>query len=226
MFTYQAFQILLFLIPGLIASKILYLTVHTTDTKEQDKIINALIFTMFIYAIYAMITGNPPISYTEIDGIFIYNYKSLILLITLSIIIPLIFSWFIVKDWHMLLLRKLHITRNTSRSSTWLDIFYENFKSDITIEFADGSRICGYPDYYSDNPSEQFIYLKHPAWVIENKKTKDYSQIYLDVDGILITPHMKIQSILFHNPNAERDTSAGKNIPTAKKPKVPPPQKK
>jgi len=218
MFTYQAFQILLFLIPGLIASKILYMAVHTTNTKARDTIINALIFTMLIYAIYSMITGNPPISYTEIDGIFIYNYKSLLLLITLSIIIPLVFSWFIVKDWHMLLLRKLHITRNTSRSSTWLDIFYENFKSDITIEFTDGSRICGYPDYYSDNPSEQFIYLKHPAWLVENQETKYYSQIYLDVDGILITPHMKIQSILFHHPKAERDTP--------KKPKVPPPPKK
>lgn len=195
MFTYEAFQILMFLIPGFIAAKILNAIVYRPGEKEQDKIITALLFTMLIYTVYSFTSGKPPISYTETNGIFSYNSMSLFILLSLSITLPLIFSWFIIKDWHMHLLRKFHITRNTSRDSTWLDVFYDEKDSFITIEFMDGKRITGYPMGYSNNPDRQFVFLTKAAWIDDNDE-----EIPLEARGILITPSKKIKNILFHHP--------------------------
>ena len=194
MYSFQALQIFIFLIPGLISAKILNGLVTKKETKEFEKIIEALIFSMVIYTIYSFSFGASPILLNQKEGIvsYYYNGKSLVLLSALSIVIPLIISLFVSSDAHMKLLRWLRITSKTARNSVWLGAF-SDVKKHIIINFENGRRIYGWPLYYSDNPEERYIFLSKPAWIDDEKK----EFIDLDVEGILITPEQKVDFIEF-----------------------------
>jgi len=54
MYTFQALQILLFLIPGFISSAMLYSLVIRHDKSELSRIIEALVFSLLTYAFYSL----------------------------------------------------------------------------------------------------------------------------------------------------------------------------
>ena len=66
MYTFQALQILIFLIPGFISATILNVLIVRKERKEFGKIVEALIFSMFIYTIYSFIFGKAPIALNQI----------------------------------------------------------------------------------------------------------------------------------------------------------------
>ncbi len=202
MFTYQAFQIILFLIPGFITAKLLSLFSIEEKKSITEKSIDALIFSIMIYSIYALIPFEEikaPLTFNEQSGIFNYDALSLILLLALSIVLSIVLSFLKIKDWHMKILRKFNITRNTSRESIWIDVFYENKKT-VIVNFADGSRLIGWPQKYSNDQNKPFLYLTKAAWLKKNKKTGKNEYIELEADGILITPEHKIETIEFWSP--------------------------
>jgi len=192
MYSVQALQILIFLIPGFIAAVILDALVVRMEKKEVGKIIEALIFSMIIYTIYSSISGKSPISLSKIEEstTLFYDSKSFLWLALLSLFIPLLFSFFITNDLHMKLARKLQITRKTARASVWFDVFSDLDKH-IIINFENGRRIYGWPMYHSTKPENPYIFLFNPAWIQE----KEF--IDLNIEGILITPEQKIDSIEF-----------------------------
>ena len=53
MYTFQALQILIFLIPGFISATILNVLIVRKEKREFGKIVEALIFSMVIYTIYS-----------------------------------------------------------------------------------------------------------------------------------------------------------------------------
>jgi len=192
MYSFQALQILIFLIPGFIAAVILDALVVRMEKKELGKIIEALIFSMIIYTIYSSISGKSPISLSKIEGstTLVYDSKSFLWLALLSLFIPLLLSFFITNDLHMKLARKLRITRKTARASVWFDVFSDLDKH-IIINFENGRRICGWPMYHSTKPENPYIFLFNPAWIQEDEF------VDLNIEGILITPEQKIESIEF-----------------------------
>ncbi|MBL7075537.1 hypothetical protein ISS37_09910 [candidate division KSB1 bacterium] len=192
MYTFQALQILIFLIPGFISATILDVFIVRKEKKEFGKIIEALIFSMIIYIIYSLISGKSPVVLNQIEKSITYSYdsKSFLLLGLLSIATPTVLSFLITNDWHMKLARGLLISRKTARSSVWFDVFCD-IKKHVIVNFENGRRIYGWPMYYSNNPENPYIFLFEPSWV-EGDKFVD-----LDLEGILITPEQKIESIEF-----------------------------
>lgn len=192
MYSFQALQILIFLIPGFISAAILDALAVRTEKRELGKIIEALIFSMIIYTIYSSISGRSPISLIQIEKSITYTYdsKSFLWLGLLSIGIPAILSFLITNDLHMKLARKLRISRKTARSSVWFDVFSDLNKY-IIINFENGRRIYGWPMYYSSKPENPYIFLFKPAWIQEDEF------VDLNIEGILITPEQKIESIEF-----------------------------
>lgn len=194
MFTFQALQLLLFLIPGFISATILNALVVRRDKKELESIVEALIFSMFIYTLHSAISGQSPVTIDQTEATISYSYSyeswSLLWLIVLSVLTPLGLSFLITNDWHMKLARRLRISKRTARSSVWFDVFYD-IKRSVIINLENGRRIFGWPLYYSDEPEKPYIFLHKPAW-IEGEEFID-----LDVEGILITPEQKIESIEF-----------------------------
>lgn len=192
MYTFQALQILIFLIPGFISATILDALVVRKEKKELGKIIEALIFSMLIYTIYSAVSGRSPIALNQIEKSITYSYdsKSFLWLGLFSIGIPVVLSFLITNDLHMKAARTLLISKRTARSSTWFDVFYDR-KRDIIINFENGRRIYGWPEYYSEDPEKPYIFLHKPAWI------KEEEFVDLNVEGILITPEQKIECIEF-----------------------------
>lgn len=192
MYTFQSLQILIFLIPGFIAATIFNVLIVRKERKEFEKIIESLIFSMLIYTIYSLVSGKSPVTLNQIEGTITcsYNGNSFLYLGLFSVGIPTILSFLITNDWHMKLSRKLQISRKTARSSVWFDVFCD-IRKPIIINFENGRRIYGWPEYYSDEPETPYIFLFKPAWIEEDK------YVDLKVRGILITPEQKIKSIEF-----------------------------
>jgi len=195
--SYEFLHVLIYLIPGFISSAIMnIMNVRAKEQKEFGKIVEALIFSLLVYTIYSLVTKNSPIEIVKIGESFTYsyNYKSFLLLILICVSIPLIFCFFITNDLHMKLARALRISKKTARSSVWFDVFSDK-KTAIIINFENGRRIYGWPLYYSDNPEKPYIFLSKPAWIKKGKEKDEF--IHLDIEGILITPEQKIESIEF-----------------------------
>lgn len=197
MFTFQALNILMFLLPGFLCMAVLGILTPSIKRDNLQKIVNALIFSLLIYAIYAVIYQSPPVSLVketvgqQIQYSFNFQKKSIGLLVLISLLIPVLISYFIKYDLHMWVLRKLKVTDRTSRTNVWFDIFTDK-KTYIIINFEDGRRLYGWPEYYSDNPENKSLFLCQAAWI-----TKEGKYIDLNNEGILITPNERIDTIEF-----------------------------
>jgi hypothetical protein len=199
MYTFQALQIFIFLIPGFISSKLLdILVIRRQDQKELNGIIEALILSMVIYTLYSLTGLSNPIILNQANNTKAYNYdpKSFLLLTGASVLLPLFFAIIINNDLHMKLARALKITKKTARLSVWHDTFYEKTPR-VILDFADGRRLFGWAEHFSDDPDKPYIYIAQPQWI----KGKKY--IKTDLNGILITPEQKIAFIEFLKDNQE-----------------------
>ena len=193
MYTFQAIQIIIFLIPGFIADIVYNGLVVRRQPKEFKLIIEALIFSVLIYTPYYYFFEALPILFTKKDDLIIYSFNgtSLSILLLFSLFFPIVFSYIVNNDIHMRILRFFKITTKTAGETIWLDVFYTH-KNFIIINFEDGRRIYGWPMYFSETPQNPYIFLYKPKWIDNENKF-----IELNNEGILITPEMKIQSIEF-----------------------------
>jgi hypothetical protein len=191
MIGFETLQIMLFLIPGFFSEVILNILVTRKNEKDLRFIVEALMFSIFTYSLFAYISNTSPVTLSTSNQ-FIFDPKSILMLMGIAIIWPSIIAVFITHDIHMWIIRKLNLSKLTSRSSTWQDVFSDKVVG-ITINFSDGRRLSGFPEYYSNDPDHQHLYLSYPHWIDEDRR-----YIKLNVDGILITPDYKINTIEFH----------------------------
>jgi len=205
MFSFEAMQILIFLLPGFISETILNILVVRKDKSDLGKVVEALVFSVIIYGIYSLIYSNSPIELTVVSpakdaatSTYVLTTQGirLVEIVAFSVAIAIICGCLITTDFHMKLFRILHVTGKTARESVWLDLFLNN-KRWIVINFDDGRRITGFPQYYSDEPDSKFIYLYKPAWIVYNNDKKADEIKEIGCEGILITPEQKIDSIMF-----------------------------
>jgi hypothetical protein len=195
--SFEVLQVLIFLIPGFIAKILIdIISFKPTKQKEFDKIVSALIYSLFIYTIYAFLYGKIPIiqiidsskQYIDLK----YDNKAFLYLIAICFLMSLIFGvvFRVLAQWNFFRrLMKVILWENV-----WQAVFRDKQRF-ITINFINGTRMYGWPEYYSDKPESQFIYLHNP-YVFDGKEF-----ISMDIDGILITPEIKIESIEFFNKN-------------------------
>ena len=139
--------------------------------------------------------------FTQGDLSIAYHYliegnkgTSFLWLLLFSVGIASILGACIVNDWHMKFARLLRLTKKTARSSVWIDVFYD-INRHVIINFKNGRRIFGWPKYFSDDPEKEYIFLHHPAWIVQEDGKSKY--IRLNIEGVLITPGQKIESIEF-----------------------------
>jgi drug/metabolite transporter superfamily protein YnfA len=191
MFTFQALQILIFLIPGFIASTVLNMLVVRVEQKQFGKVVEALVFTLIIFVVYSFVSQKSPIQLSKVGENVAYSYDShaFLWLVGISIVIPVIMSALVTHDLHMKLARSLRISKKTARTSVWVDVFYD-LDNYIIVNFKDGRSIFGWPTYFSTDPDQPYIFLSEPAWYEEDK-----FQPVKELEGILITPEHEIESI-------------------------------
>ena len=199
--TAEALVLFVLLVPGFVSSTVLSaIVVRQSKQRTSHVIIEALVFSLLIYTCLSPVFGGSPINLeirtNEGGTTYLPNAdpQFLISAIALAILLALIVGASITHDLHMKMLRWMRLTHRTARASTWIDIFVDQRRRYVEVTFADGRRLFGWPQYYSNHPGEGLLYLCQPAW-IDGEKYVD-----LDVHGILLKYDERIESIVFTKP--------------------------
>jgi hypothetical protein len=127
----QALAVLLVLLPGFFSAKIVQMLCVRPKQTELDKVIEALLFSLFTYILFAVTLGvDLPLSWsarTDQGGTH-YSLElhrgRLALLVLYSLILGFAWGWAINHDALLKWLRKLGFTQRSSRVSVWSDIFH------------------------------------------------------------------------------------------------------
>lgn len=197
MYSNDALMILTFLLPGFLAMSLLATLTPSPKKGSLQQMVTALIFTLVIYSLHGLFSSEIPFHLIKkttnqvVDYSFAFRPGSTWLLILITVCVPLIISGSIKWDVHMKFFRLLKITDQTSRDNVWFDVFTDK-KGWIIVNFEDGRRLLGWPEYYSDNPSDPTLFLSSAEWLVN-----DTESIALNNEGILITNNYEIESIEF-----------------------------
>ena len=197
----NSFQILFLLMPGLLSSLIMESLIIRKERNQFNIIIEALVFSVIIYVTYSMIVNKNQIVFKNIFQSL--EYKDFFILFGLSVLYGLLFGFLVFKDWFLKPLRYFGITKKTTGNTVWDYILSGHGEKDdcVIVDFSDGRKLFGHILNYSDYSDNQYLFLQRPIWIIEknNRKTKLLPIHYKDkgIEGILITPEMKIDSIQF-----------------------------
>ena len=152
MFSTQALIILTFLVPGFISMAFLDMLTPARKRDDLHKIINALIFSLIVYALYSLAFHDYPVVLIEKTVGNEKHYelnilrRSVIVILAFSMALPTVFAFLQKYDLHMKLFRKLKVTDKTSRSNVWFDVFTD-IKRHVVINFEDGRRLYGWPEW-------------------------------------------------------------------------------
>jgi len=151
----QVISLLQYLLPGFLAAWAFYgLTSHAKPS-SFERVIQALIFTLFIQA------------FVFIVGAFFpeHDWVGELMPFFAAIILGIIVAIFANNDWLHKLLRKLHITAQTSYQSEWDQSFGGYNPGYIVLHLKDNRRLIGWPEIWPANPDKGHFLLEDAAWV-------------------------------------------------------------
>lgn len=194
MYSFEALQVLAFLIPGFLASATLDMLMTRRERTQLGHVIEALIFSLLVYAILALVGLGIPVHLTvtqaqESAGAsqtrIVYDAVGLLVLVGLSILFPAVVASAANHDVPMRLARRLGATQRTGRATVWQDVFC-GCSGYVVVHLEDGRRICGWPKYYSEKPEERCVYLEDARWIEEGR----YQPI--EAQGIMLDSHSGI----------------------------------
>jgi hypothetical protein len=160
MSTFEALQILIFLIPGFI-SAILLDKIMGREKKERDLAIfvEALILSFIIYVIYSLFYDSSPVYFDEQKKTAVVkSWWALGLILLCSFLLPAFFSFLHHSGIYMRLFRKMRVTSYTGGRDTWEEIFKTKYRS-IIVNFEDGHRLQGWAEYVAG--TYDAISIKH-----------------------------------------------------------------
>ena len=175
--TIETINILLLLLPGFMAGQIFYSLFHSDDVSMSKRVLDALLFSFFIYLLVSLFVAWEPLAYVRensgrLEYVFNKNNKILLFSIAAIVLVPIVVGFIYFTDLVHTILRKLNITTKTSRSNTWNDAFLTENRY-VIVTFKDGRRVRGYPTMFSSDPEEGFLYLYNPAWINDDKEKEE-----------------------------------------------------
>lgn len=206
----DALTVFVFLLPGFLSSVLLDCVAVRKEQETLGRVTEALIFSFLNYVAIAAFSGKSPVLMTstkvgEVTSYAVkYNGGVVLAVAALAVLLPLVIGFLLNSDLHMKALRKLRLTRKTSRGNVWLDVFSDGRRS-VIVNLSDGRRIFGYPLHYATSPEEGLIYLTQAAWIEEDGD-------YLDLEGahgILLVKEKNIDSVeFFDTPEVSEEPEA------------------
>ena len=193
----QAILALFVLLPGFVSARISRHISTPSEQSDVERIIEALIFSFFIYVLYLLFFGGvPPVDWRAAqDNALHYSllvHKGRLAFLSLAPIC-LGLSWGALQyhDSALRLLRHVHVTDRTNDVSVWNGTL-KTLSGTVQVGLSDGRQIVGWLRRYSDLGDERSLFLERAAWVGE-----DGSRISLPGPGILLTDRAEIHYIMF-----------------------------
>jgi hypothetical protein len=182
-------NLLKYLLPGFVAAWIFYgLTSHQKPS-QFERVVQALIFTLFVQAMLTMISAIM----TAIGGKW-GDAANLITSTLLAILIGFIFSYFTNNDKFHALIRRFDITRETSFPSEWFGAFLDN-ETYVVLHLKDERRIYGWPTEWPSDQSKGHFVLEEPVWLNDEGQTllKGVKTILINVGEVMWVEFMERQ---------------------------------
>ncbi|WP_408064518.1 DUF6338 family protein [Yersinia pseudotuberculosis] len=163
----EIFTILKFLLPGFVCAWIFHAFTSYPKQAQFERIIQTLIFTVFIQGAVIVIKSAllflgsyiPLGNWTGTSHLF-WSY-------TFAILIGFIFSILANNDRFHAFLRRRKITKESSYHSEWFGTFKEN-ETFIILHLKDERRIFGWPTEWTSDPTKGHVILQDPSWVTED----------------------------------------------------------
>jgi hypothetical protein len=160
----EIFNILKYLLPGFVSAWIFHAFTSYPKPPQFERIIQALIFTLFIQCgVY--IIKICLIYMGKIYSIGIWNTTvQLGWSVVTAIILGVIFSYLANNDRFHKKMRDWSLTSESSFHSEWFGTFKSN-PWYVVLNLKDGKRIYGYPIEWSSDPSKGHVVLTNPEWI-------------------------------------------------------------
>lgn len=168
--TSEVINVLTFLLPGFVSAWIFYGLTSNPKPTEFERVVQALIFTVFIQGIVVALgyllcmVGNRFFCLGVWD-----KTSSLVWSIVFAIGIGLIFSIFANNDKFHTLLRKIKITRETSFSSEWFGAFSES-PTYVVLHLSGERRLYGWPKEWPSDPQKGHFSIAQAEWLDDEKR--------------------------------------------------------
>lgn len=180
--TKEIFNLLQYLLPGLLASWVFFGITPFAKPSPFERIVQALIFTLIIQFTMQFVelssTSCPQkISFSSLCK------TELIWSTIFALVYGLAFAVLVNKDWLHSLLRKLLVTKQTSYPSEWYGVLNSKVTY-IVLHLRDERRLYGWPLTWPESPSSGHFYIVEASWLSNNG-----DELYLpagNVEGVLI----------------------------------------
>ena len=143
----EALAILLVLLPGFLASRIVgAIAVRRAKRHMGEIIIEALVISVLIYTALGLI-GYGVIVFDSAGGsVPRADLGRAWQPLAAAVLFAVLYGTSINHNWHMGLLRWMKVTNRTARTSTWLDVFAEQ-RGGVVVQYSDGRRLTGWPAF-------------------------------------------------------------------------------
>ncbi len=181
----EIIAVLNYLLPGFISAWVYYgLTAHSKPS-QFERIIQALIFTIFIQFIVNSIHW---LSILLGENVLIIgkwtNNVSLGTSVIVALILGLMFARFSNNDWIHAILRDRKFTQETPYPSEWYGVFAKH-RTYIVLHLKDERRIYGWAEEWPSHPNNGHFSLAEAEW-LKDEGNEDNSIPLEGVDNILI----------------------------------------
>lgn len=177
--------LLQYLLPGFISAWIFISLTSYPKTSEFERVIQALIFTLFIQAIVSGIEACHSFLYTR-QYLPAWNESVKIAWsIITAVFIGFLFAYYANNDKLHKFFRQKKITRESSYPSEWFGAFNKDVTY-IVLHLKDERRLYGWPTEWPSEPSKGHFVIEDPSWIDEGKDIKitGVNKVLIDVTTV------------------------------------------
>ena len=181
----QAVFALFVLLPGFLSARIARSLSSPAEQTELERMIEALILSFFLYALYLICFGASfPIEWRttlaqgDLPQYVVSVHRGRIVLLTISAVV-LGVGWGSLRsrDGVLRVLRSWKLTQRTSGESVWNNVFY-SLSGTVQVGLTDGRVVRGWLSRYSDKSSERSLFLERAAWIpVEASPSRCQAQV-------------------------------------------------
>ena len=170
----DAIAILQYLLPGFLAAWIFYGFTPYVAPSQFERIVQALIFTLFINAgVRVERLLWPDLAWDDSELLFAATLT--------AFVVGAAFSWGANSDRFHALMRAMHITKETSQPSEWFGAFQRNEDDGqryIVLHFKDKRRLYGWPRIWPTQPGEGHFIIEKPSWLTAGREEQRLSNVF------------------------------------------------
>jgi hypothetical protein len=162
-------SLLQYLLPGFVTAWIFYSLTSYPKPSQFERVIQALIFTLFVQVSVKLIKYLLELIGTH-WSLGEWNHSlELALSVLIAIVFGFVFSYFANNDKVHKYFRNKGITKETSFPSEWFGAFLKDVTF-VVLHLKDERRLYGWPIEWPSEPTKGHFVIADPSWVSDEGK--------------------------------------------------------